>query len=209
MPPEHVIGLTGNIASGKSAVAAILQELGADVIDADAVAHDVLTAATPETIAVAERFGSSVIASDGSVDRPALGQIVFSDPQALADLEAIVHPGTRRRIVQHLDESVANVAVIEAIKLLEGPLADRADSIWVVTAPREARLERLTRDRAFTAENAASRVDLQNPERDKVSRADILIVNDGTLEQLRMKVQEAWQELQAQMSDAPAGASTR
>ena len=207
MPPLHVIGLTGNIASGKSTAASVLHGLGADVIDADAVAHDVLAAETPETAAVAKRFGRSVIAENGAVDRIALGQIVFADSRALSDLEGIVHPGTRRRIFQELDECRARVAVIEAIKLLEGPLADRADSIWVITAPPETRLQRLTRDRALSAKNAAARIDAQNPESAKVSRADVVIVNDGTLRELKTKVEEAWGALQVQLAAAHTGAS--
>src|SRR2546421_11330869 len=111
----YVIGLTGNIASGKSAVARMLAELGGEVIDADAVARDTLAPGTDETTEVARRFGPDVIREDGSIDRAALGRVVFSDPMALADLEAIVHPATRRRILDQATRSAAPVVGIEAI----------------------------------------------------------------------------------------------
>src|SRR5262245_42777593 len=115
MAARYVIGLTGNIASGKSAVSKMLADLGADLVDADRVAHEVTGAETEETALIAQRFGPQVIGPDGAVDRPALGRIVFADPQALADLEDIVHPGTRRRIYERLERSSAPVAVLEAI----------------------------------------------------------------------------------------------
>ncbi len=196
MAARVVIGLTGNIASGKSVVTRLLAELGADVIDADAVAHEALAAGTEEAALIAERFGPEVMRPDGSVDRPALGRVVFSDPQALADLEAIVHPGVRRRVYERLDRSQADVAVLEAIKLLEGPLVDHVDTVWVVAAPREVRIDRLVRERGLTPEDAAQRVDAQNPEEEKIRRADVVIHNDGSLEELRRQVLAAWRELE-------------
>ena len=192
MAARYVIGLTGNIGSGKSAVASMLRELGADVVDADDVARGVLAAGSPEVEAVVDRFGPSVLRDDGSVDRAALGRIVFGDSAALADLEAIVHPGTRRRILEQLAESRADVAVIEAIKLLEGPLVDHVDAVWVVTAPADTRVDRLVAQRGLTAEDARQRVEAQNPEVDKVRRADVVLRNDGSLEELREQVLAAW-----------------
>ena len=195
MAPRFIIGLTGNIASGKSAVASMLTAMGADVVDADRVAHEVLAAGTEETRAVAARFGSGVLRDDGSVDRTRLGAIVFGDPVALAALEEIVHPGTRRRILGHIAASKTEVGVIEAIKLLEGPLVDRVHAVWVVIAPREARIRRLVQQRGMSAEDAAQRVDAQNPEEDKVARADVIIRNDGTLADLRSAVQGHWNQV--------------
>jgi dephospho-CoA kinase len=191
----YVIGLTGNIGSGKSVVAGMLAELGADVIDADLVARDVLDAGTPELDTVVRRFGPGVLHPDGTLDRPALGRIVFDDHAALADLEAIVHPATRRRIFDRLGQSSASVAVIEAIKLLEGPLADHVDAVWVVTAPASARIDRLVKQRGLTSEDARQRVEAQNPEEEKVRRADVVLRNDGSLEELRQHVAEAWSGL--------------
>ncbi|MPZ16058.1 MAG: dephospho-CoA kinase [Chloroflexi bacterium] len=192
MAPRYVIGLTGNIASGKSVVARMLAALHADVIDADHVAHETLAPDTEQAAAVARRFGSDIIRSDGSVDRAALGRIVFADPVALADLEAIVHPVTRRRILDRLACSRADVAVIEAIKLLEGPLVNHVNAVWAVTAPRELRIERLVGERELSPDDAARRVDAQNPEDEKVARADVVIRNDGSIDDLRERVAKAW-----------------
>jgi dephospho-CoA kinase len=200
-----VIGLTGNIASGKSAVTRLLAELGADVVDADAVAHEALGPGTEETALVAERFGSGVIGADGAVDRPALGRVVFADPQALADLEAIVHPGVRRRVYDRLERSEADVAVLEAIKLLEGPLVDHVDTVWVVAAPREVRIDRLVRERGMTPEDAAQRVDAQNPEEEKIRRADVVIHNGGSLDELQAQVLAAWRALTERIGTGASG----
>jgi dephospho-CoA kinase len=201
-----VIGLTGNIASGKSAVARMLADLGADTIDADAVAHQALAQGTEEAAMIHQRFGPDVIRTDGAVDRAALGRIVFSDPQALADLEAIIHPGVRRRVYDWLAHVTADVAVLEAIKLLEGPLVDHVDTVWVVTAPREIRIDRLVYERGLTPEEAARRVDAQNPEEEKVRRADVVLRNAGDLEDLQRQVRAAWDRL----ADRPtSGASAR
>lgn len=195
MAARYVIGLTGNIAGGKSAVARMLADLRAEIIDADEIAHATLTPGTIESAAVASRFGPSVVAADGGTDRAALGRIVFGDPTALADLEAIVHPGTRQRIFERLAASRAEVAVIEAIKLLEGPLVYHVNVVWVVTAPRSLRIERLIHDRGLSPAEAAQRVDAQNPEEAKLHRADVVLRNDGSLDDLRRQVMAAWKQL--------------
>jgi dephospho-CoA kinase len=202
IPPAYVIGLTGNIASGKSVVAAMLAKLGAQVIDADQVARAVLEPGTPETARVLQRFGQSIALPDGGIDRSALGHIVFSNPQALRDLEAIVHPATRERIHATLENTNETVAVIEAIKLLEGPLVELADSIWVVTAPRSTRRARLIHDRGLDPETADQRIESQTSESQKVERSDVVIVNDGTLAQLQDQVEAAWSNLQAELARA-------
>jgi dephospho-CoA kinase len=161
------------------------------VVDADRVAHEVLAAGTPETAQIAERFGPDVLGPDGAVNRPALGAIVFADPQALQDLEAITHPGTRQRIYERLD-AAPNVAVLEAIKLLEGPLVHHVSTVWVVIAPRELRIERLLSSRGMSRADAEQRIDAQNPEAEKVSRAAVVLVNDGSLDSLRRQVDAAW-----------------
>lgn len=202
MAALYVIGLTGNIASGKSTVARMLADLGADVIDADEVAHETLAAATEESAAVTRRFGPSVVNPDGSIDRAALARIVFDDLQALSDLEGIVHPGTRRRIFERLERSGARVAVLEAIKLLEGPLVEHVDAIWVVAAPRDMRLQRLVRQRGLSEAEAAQRVDAQNPEDEKVRRADVVLHNEGSLAQLRQQVEAAWRRVSVMLNEA-------
>jgi dephospho-CoA kinase len=192
---SYVIGLTGNIASGKSAVAHMLADLGADIVDADVVAHEVTAAGTEETAAIAERFGPSVLGDDGAIARPVLGRIVFSDAQALTDLEAIVHPGVRRRVYERLERSTARVAVLEAIKLLEGPLVEHVDTVWVVTARRDVRIARLVSDRGMSAADAAGRVDAQSPEEEKVRRADVVLHNDGSVDDLHQQVEAAWRRI--------------
>jgi dephospho-CoA kinase len=192
VPARYVIGLTGNIGSGKSVVSGMLADLGADVIDADQVARDVLDRGSPELETVLDRFGRGLLRADGTLDRPALGRIVFDDRDALADLESIVHPATRTRIFDRLERSEARVAVIEAIKLLEGPLADHVDAVWVVTAPANTRVDRLVRQRGLESADARQRVEAQNPEEEKVRRADVVLRNDGSLEELREQVRNAW-----------------
>jgi len=142
-----VIGLTGPIGCGKSTVAHWLGDRpGVVVIDADRVARDVLAAGTPELDAVYTRFGDGLAGPDGELDRTALGRVVFGDPEALRDLEAIVHPAVRPRIVAALEAAEvagATVVVIEAIKLVEGGLAALCDEVWLVTCAPDVQLERL------------------------------------------------------------------
>ncbi len=141
-----VIGLTGPIGCGKSTIAAWLAELGAVVVDADAVAREVTGPGAATLPAIRERFGPAVFAADGSLDRAALGRIVFDDPAALRDLEAIVHPAVRPRILEALGRAAAAGApavVVEAIKLVEGGLAALCDEVWLVTCAPAAQRARL------------------------------------------------------------------
>jgi dephospho-CoA kinase len=146
-PRSVTIGLTGPIGCGKSTVAHWLGERpGVVVIDADRVARDVLAAGTPELDAVYERFGADLRGPGGELDRAALGRVVFTDPEALRDLEAIVHPAVRPRILAALEAAeiaAAPAVVIEAIKLVEGGLADLCDEVWLVTCGPDVQLERL------------------------------------------------------------------
>ncbi|MEA2642366.1 MAG: dephospho-CoA kinase [Chloroflexota bacterium] len=200
MAARYVVGLTGNIASGKSAVATMLAELGADVIDADHVVHEVYSSGAPEVAAIRDRFGPTVIAADGSIDRAALGHLAFADRAAMADLEAIVHPAVRERIRSRIATTEAAVAVIEAIKLIEGPLAQMCDAIWVVTAPREQRIARLMATRGLAEPEAAQRVDAQNPEAEKVRAADIVLENTGTIQELHRQVLAAWRDVESELT---------
>lgn len=148
MTPRAVrIGITGPIGCGKSTVGRWLGERsGVVIIDADRIARDVLAAGTPEVDAVYTRFGSELRGPDGELDRAALGRLVFSDPEALGDLEAIVHPAVRPRIVAALEAAEvadARAVVIEAIKLVEGGLAELCDEVWLVTCEPDVQLERL------------------------------------------------------------------
>src|SRR4051794_8947379 len=139
----YIIGLTGNIACGKSAVAGLLVELGAELIDADKVAHELLEPGTPEHAQIVERFGQDILQPAGTLDRRKLGSIVFADPAALKDLERILHPGVRPRIRARFAAAQRPVVVVEAIKLLEVGLYLETDAVWVVTASRETQIARL------------------------------------------------------------------
>ena len=198
----YIIGLTGNIATGKSTVAHLLRARGAEVIDADRLAHETMLPGTAVWAAIRRRFGPAVIAPDGTIDRRRLGGIVFADPAALADLEAITHPAVTVLLEERLRGLRSRrpqpaVVVIEAIKLLEAGLGVLCDAVWVVTAPREAQIERLMRTRRLTPEQAALRIDAQPPAETHIARADVVIANDGSLVDLERQVQAAWDPLQS------------
>lgn len=194
--PKTVIGLTGNIGVGKSTVMALLAGLGAAGIDADKVAHQVMEPGQPAYQQIVARFGPPIAPEGGPVDRLRLGQIVFTDPAALADLEAIVHPAVFAVIQRRVAEAAAPVVVIEAIKLLEAGLSRQlCQQVWVVTAPREQQIQRLMQTRGLSEAEAALRIDAQPPQADKIAQADVVIDNSGSLEDVRVQVERAWQGL--------------
>ncbi|MGC9333218.1 MAG: dephospho-CoA kinase [Anaerolineae bacterium] len=191
----YLIGLTGNIATGKSEVGRILSRLGARVIDADRVAHEVMEPQGPAYGPVVEAFGTGILAGDGSIDRAKLGQIVFRDAAALRRLEAAVHPATIAEVGQRITHSREPVVVVEAIKLIEAGMHRLYNELWVVTAPRSLQIERLVESRGLSEAEAALRVDAQPPQEEKVRVADRVFVNDGTLAELEDKVRAAWAEI--------------
>ena len=195
MTRKYIIGLTGNIACGKSAVSAMLAELGAEVIDADRLVHRLMEPRTETWRDIVSRFGPPIRRPDDSIDRKVLGEVVFRDPLALADLETILHPATRKLAEELIAASERPVVVLEAIKLIEAGWAERVDAVWVVICPREQQIERLMRDRALTRAEAELRIDAQNPPEEKVRHADVLIENAGSLEELRRQVEAAWREI--------------
>ncbi len=190
----YVIGLTGNIATGKSTVSRMLAELGAQVVDADAVAHAVMRRGRAVWQEVVLAFGPAVLGPDGEIDRGQLGRIVFRDPAALQRLENIVHPAVIEEIRALSRRSTAPVLVREAIKLIESGAADDCDAVWVVTCPRAAQVERLMRTRGLSRAEAELRIDAQPPQEEKVARADVVIDNSGPLEETRQQVERAWRE---------------
>lgn len=193
MKRPYIIGLTGNIATGKSSVMRRLEEHGALVIDADKVAHAVMEPGGEAYEAVVEAFGPEILAPDGKIDRKKLGEIVFRNPSELRRLEKIVHPAVRRRIRDIISGARENVVVIEAIKLLDYGLADElCDEVWVVTAPPQQQALRLMRDRGLSEDEAWLRINAQPPQEEKVRRADVVIHNSGSLEQLYEQVDRAW-----------------
>jgi dephospho-CoA kinase len=190
-----VVGLTGNIATGKSKVARLLADLGAEVIDADRVAHEVMRPDGAAYGAVVRAFGPEVLTAEGRIDRAKLGGIVFRDPAALRRLEEAVHPAVIAEVEQRIGRTPAQVIVVEAIKLLEAGMYRDYDAVWVVTAPRELQIARLVATRGMSEEEAAVRVDAQPPQEEKAALADLVIANDGDVDELREKVEAAWAQL--------------
>ncbi len=190
-----VIGLTGNIATGKSSVARLLALLGADIIDADLVAHQVMCPGTAVHQSIVEHFGAGILTSSGEIDRAVLGRIVFADSAALAVLDRLVHPAVRREARRLAHASEKDVVVIEAIKLLEAGMDIDCDEIWVVTAPRSTQIERLMRRSTLSYEEARLRVDAQPSQEGKVAGADVIIENGGSLLDTRRQVNLAWKRL--------------
>ncbi len=203
----YVIGLTGNIGTGKSTVGRMLAELGARVIDADQVAHEAMRPGGPAFQAVLDAFGPGILGADGSIDRVRLGGIVFRDAAALKRLEALVHPAVIAEVEARIARAEEPVVVVEAIKLIEAGMHRRYDALWVVTAPRELQIARLMRERGLTEEEAALRVDAQPPQEEKAARADVVIVNDGSLDELWQRVEEEWPRIQDRQAERNGGGS--
>ncbi len=190
------IGLTGGIASGKSAVAGRLAELGAVIIDSDVLAREVVQPGTPGLAAVVARFGSGVLAADGSLDRAALGAVVFADPQARAALEAIIHPAVRARAAALSAAAPAGAVVVQVIPLLvEAGLADAFDQVVVVDVDPDLQMERLQRRNRYSREEAAARIAAQAPRDVRLAQADVVIENSGTLAELYAQVDRFWAAL--------------
>ena len=190
------ITLTGGIASGKSAVADRLAERGAIIIDSDVLARQVVAPGTPGLDAIAERFGTGVLRPDGSLDRPALGRIVFADPSARRDLEAITHPLIRERADALRAGAPEGAVVIDVIPLLvEAGLADQFDEIIVVDAPDDVRLARLTRRDSFSREEARARLAAQAARAERLAVADHIVENTGTMAELAASVDDLWGHL--------------
>jgi dephospho-CoA kinase len=190
------VGLTGGVASGKSTVSAILDELGAVIIDADVLAREVVAKGTPGLEKVVAEFGPELFTPDGDLDRPAMGRLVFADEDARRRLEAIVHPLVFERIVELEEAASADDVVVHDIPLLaESGRADTFDAVIVVDADPEVQVERMIRERGWTREEAESRMLAQASREERRAIATHLIVNDGSLEQLRARVEEVYEQL--------------
>ncbi len=198
-PGKYIIGLTGNIATGKSVVRRMLEHLGAYTIDADALAHRAIASGAPGYQQVLDTFGKWVLDKDGEIDRQKLGNLVFHDPDALNQLEKIVHPLAIHATEILIQRASQSVIVVEAIKLLESPLRSQCDSIWVTHAPEEVQVERLMRKRRFTREQALTRIRMQHPQQEKVAAANFAILNNGSYDELWNQVSTEWKKI------SPAG----
>lgn len=206
----YKIGLTGGIACGKSAVVAMLEELGAWTIDADQVTRQLQQPGYPVYDQIVATFGTEILVHpDGPIDRPSLGARVFNNPEELRQLEAIVHPAVRAEVFAWLDDVATRVprgtapdtlsktktrpvAVIDAIKLLEGGWQQYCDAVWVVTCAPAQQLERLVQTRGMREAEARQRIAAQPPQESRVAHATVVIDNSGTLEETRQQVTAAW-----------------
>jgi dephospho-CoA kinase len=193
---QYLIGLTGNIATGKSTVAKMLQDLGATVIDADALVHELQRQGTPTYDAIVAAFGPSILDRAGEIDRQALGAIVFADPTQLRVLESILHPAVLIESMQRIDEAPTSIVVYEAIKLIEAGRAEMCNALWVVTARYEVQLERLMRDRRMSEAEARQRIDAQPPQSEKIQRATVVIDNSGSLAETQQQVSAAFRVIE-------------
>jgi dephospho-CoA kinase len=193
--PYHaktLIGLTGNIACGKSTVTRQMRRLGAHVIDADSLIHEILLKGGPAYRPVVDEFGEGILTPDGEIDRRVLGNLVFSNPDKLRRLEEIEHPIVRKIIDERIKSATGPVVVLDAIKLIESGWAERCDSVWVVTCRREQQIERLMKTRNYSPAEAETRVDAQSPQDLKVRSADVVIDNSGSLRDTHRQVLDAW-----------------
>ncbi|MDX1523474.1 MAG: dephospho-CoA kinase [Anaerolineae bacterium] len=197
MSDKIVIGLTGNIATGKSLVLRMLQELGATVIDADKLAHLVMRKGTPVYQAIIEEFGKFILDDDGEINRAKLGSIVFKMPQALTKLEGLTHPAVRKLILKRIADAPTKVVAVEAIKLFESGLAEHCESTWVVVAPPELQLKRLVERRKMPADQAKQRIRTQSPQQEKIAKADVVVDNSGDLVKTWAFVKKRYTELLA------------
>lgn len=191
---KYVIGLTGNIAMGKSLVRRMLEHLGAYTVDADGLAHQAMAPGAPAYKPVVVTFGQWILDPEKRIDRSKLGAVVFAHPEALARLEALTHPIVSQAIDTLIRRARHKVVVVEAIKLLEGQLADQMDAIWVVDASEEKQLERLAK-RGLPRLDALKRVHVQNPQTDKLARASVVISNNGTPEETWQQVRVSWSQI--------------
>jgi dephospho-CoA kinase len=194
-PGKFVIGLTGNIGTGKSVVRKMLEHLGAYGIDADALANRAIAKGSPGYQPVVDLFGKWILAADEQIDRAKLGRLVFSNPDALASLEKVVHPFVGQALDILIRRSTQSVVVIEAIKLIEAGLAEKCDSLWVTYASQEQQVSRLVKKRGMTEAGALQRIQAQPPQETKVTAANVVIRNDGSFENTWMQVVSTWNAL--------------
>lgn len=200
-----VIGLTGGIASGKSYVASVLESCGAVIIDADELAREVVAPGEPAYQDIVEAFGKRMVRSDGSLDRAALGRLVFADPAARKILEEITHPHIAKRAAQRIErERVRGTPVLFYMVplLIEANLTSMVDEIWLVFVDRDLQLERLIARDAISREEALRKMSAQMPLDEKTAYADVIIDNSGLPEETAHSVKNEWKGLLARLSSA-------
>jgi dephospho-CoA kinase len=202
-PGKYIIGLTGNIATGKSVVRRMLEHLGAYTIDADALSHRAIAKDAPGYKPVVETFGKWILDSDGQINRAKLGGLVFRESDALSKLENIVHPLVEQAVDILVQRAGQRMVVIEAIKLIESPLRNACDSIWVTYAPEEIQIERLMRKRHFSHDEAVNRIHTQGAQSEKIERASVVIRNTGSYDELWKQVTVAWKQVSPKSDTMP------
>lgn len=199
------IALTGGIASGKSTAARLLGEFGATIIDSDLLAREVVAPGTAGLDAIVARFGRAVLASDGSLDRQALGEIVFADDQARSELNAITHPAVRARRSELMAAAAPDAIVISVIPLLaETGMADEFDAVIVVDVPVEQQIARLRARNGFTADEALARIAAQADRAERLAVATWVVDNSGTREQLATQLSAVWDAIEARPCATPS-----
>lgn len=200
---KYIIGLTGNIATGKSVVRRMLEHLGAYTIDADSLGHRAIAKGAPGYQPVLALFGKWIIGKDGEIDRSRLADLVFRDPVALEQLEDIVHPLVEQAVDIFIRRARQKVVVVEAIKLLESSLKTSCNTIWVTYAPENIQVERLMRKRGMSREQALERIHAQLPQSEKIAAAAVVIRNSGSYDDLWKQVSEAWKQVAALIDLTP------
>lgn len=193
-----IIGLTGNLGTGKTEVAQKLAELGAVVINADKLGHELLQPRTQTFIEIVDTFGKSVVGRNGEIDRKKLGQMVFADAEALNKLNRIMHPRIYNIVSHKIDEyrrSGATVVVVEAALLIEAGWRPLLDQVWVTIAPESIVAKRLMKARGLSEEQFLARLRTQMPQKEKAKLADVVLETDCSLSELRARVTKLWQKL--------------
>ena len=197
-PEKYVIGLTGNIATGKSVVRKMLEHLGAYGIDADSLSHRATAKGAPGYQATVDAFGKWILNADGEIDRVKLGRLAFNDPEAMARLEDIVHPLVSQAIDVMVKRASQKVIVIEAIKLLESELRNVCDTFWVVNVPEEVQIRRLMEKRGMSKDEAAQRIHFQSEQQQKLAAANVIVQNTGSFEETWKIITAEWKKISPQ-----------
>jgi dephospho-CoA kinase len=207
-PMPYILGLTGNIACGKTTVGQMLLQLGADLyVDADQIVHHLYAPGQPLVQALQQAFGPRIIDAQGGVDRRVLGDLVFRDPAKLAQLEAIVHPLVRNRLVEIMRQMPEQgIGVLDAVKLVESGYGPICHGLWLVECPPEQQLQRLMTTRGLSAAEARARIEAQTPVESKRAVATEVIVNNGSMDDLRRQVTAGWQRFKASLANEGADA---
>lgn len=190
-----VLGLTGDIACGKSTVLRMLSDLGAATIDADAVYHELIVPDAPLWTRLRDRYGDPILDAEQNIDRRALGAMVFADPAELAWLDEVTHPPVLATIRERIASADRKIVAVDAVKLIESGFADECDRVWIVVCDAEQQMARLMARNHLSEDDARRRVSAQPPLGDKLARADAVIDNSGPIAATRAQVERAWRLL--------------